>query len=73
MNIRIKQKWGLLFLLFVTIAYIIIFSALNRKPDSGVVEIYFADRITAAHKVLIEKYNKMREGKVRVIGELGIK
>jgi multiple sugar transport system substrate-binding protein len=68
MNIRIKQKWGLLFLLFVTIAYIIIFSALNKKPDSGVVEIYFADRITAAHKVLIEKYNEMREGKVRVIG-----
>jgi DNA-binding NtrC family response regulator len=38
MNIKIKQKWGLLFLIFVTIVYIIIFFALNRKPDSDVVE-----------------------------------
>jgi len=68
MNIRIKQKWGLLFLLFVTIAYILIFFVLNRKPASDIVEIYFADRITAAHKVLIEKYNKTNEGKVKVIG-----
>ncbi|HVO74052.1 MAG TPA: extracellular solute-binding protein [Ignavibacteriaceae bacterium] len=68
MNIRIKQKWGLLFLLFVTAAYIIIFFAQNKKSSNDIVEIYFADRITAAHKVLIEKYNKIHEGKIKVIG-----
>ena len=66
-NMRIKQKWGLLFLLFVTIAYIIISSFLYQPPKAKVTEIYFADRITAAHKMLIDRYNKLHEGKVKVI------
>jgi len=67
MNIKIKQKWGLLFLLFVTIAYIIISSFLYKSDKDEVTEIYFADRITAAHKMLIDKYNKLHEGKIKVI------
>lgn len=67
MNIKIKQKWGLLFLLFVTIAYVLISSFLYKSRKNEVTEIYFADRITAAHKILIERYNKLNEGKVKVI------
>ena len=67
MNVRLKQKWGLLFLLFVTIAYIIVSSFLYRSNKEDVTEIYFADRITAAHKMLIDKYNELHKGKVKVI------
>jgi len=67
MNIKIKQKWGLLFLIFVTITYIIIFFFLDNPEKNSVNELYYADRITAAHRTLIEKYNRLNEGKVKVI------
>src|SRR3972149_4991754 len=67
MTIKIKQTWGLLFLLFVAITYLIIFFLLNSSKKSDVIEIYFADRVTAAHKILIDKYNKLNEGKIKVI------
>jgi multiple sugar transport system substrate-binding protein len=67
MKIKIKQKWGLVFLLFVTIAYVFIFFFLNNPKKDEIVELYFADRITAAHKILIDKYNKENEGRVKVI------
>lgn len=67
MKIKIKQKWGLLFLLFVTIAYIVIYFFLNSSEEKKITEIYFADRITAAHQILIDKYNKLNEGRVNVI------
>jgi multiple sugar transport system substrate-binding protein len=66
MHIRIKQRWGLLFLLIVAIAYII-FSFLSNPTKNDITEIYFADRISAAHKILIDKYNKLNEGKIKVI------
>lgn len=67
MTLKIKQTWGLLFLLFVTITYLVVFFLLNGSEKNNVTEIYFADRISAAHKILIEKYNKLNEGKVKVI------
>lgn len=67
MTIKIKQTWGLLFLLFVAVTYLIIFFLLNSSKKSDVIEIYFADRVTAAHKILIDKYNKLNEGKIKVI------
>ena len=67
MNLRIKQRRGLVFLLFMAIAYIIVFFLLNKKTTSNVIELYYADRVTAAHKILIEKYNKLNEGRVKVI------
>jgi len=67
MNIKIKQKWGLLFLLFVAITYVLVFFFFDNPKKSEVTEIYFADRVTAAHKTLIDTYNKLNEGKVKVI------
>jgi len=67
MTLRIKQTWGFFFLLFVAITYIIIFFLLNSSKRNEVTEIYFADRVTAAHKILIDKYNKLNEGKIKVI------
>lgn len=68
MKLRFKQTYGLLFLLFVTIAYVVIFFIIINKPKQNeITEIYFADMMTAAHQTLIDKYNKMNEGKVKVI------
>lgn len=67
MTLKIKQTWGLLFLLFVAITYLIVFFLLDDSKKSSVTEIYFADRISAAHRILIEKYNRLNEGKVKVI------
>lgn len=61
------QNPGLIILLFLIPIYFISFSILHTKKVEDPVEIYFADRVTAAHKILIDKYNKQNEGKVKVI------
>jgi ABC-type glycerol-3-phosphate transport system substrate-binding protein len=65
--IRIKQKWGFSFLLFFSLVYVVIFIAEKNNPINEIKEIYFADRITPAHRTLIDNYNKKNEGKVKVI------
>jgi len=67
MKLRFKQTWGLIILLFVSIAYLAIFLLLSSPKTNDVTEIYFADMMTAAHRILINKYNKINEGKVKVI------
>jgi multiple sugar transport system substrate-binding protein len=65
--IRIKQKWGLAFLLFLSLVYILVFLFSLNSKDNSVKEIYFGDRLTTAHRILIDKYNKVHEGKIKVI------
>lgn len=65
--IMIKQKWGVVLLVFLTIIYLGVFYFSKSAAETTVTEIYFADRITAAHKKLIEQYNTMMEGRVRVV------
>jgi multiple sugar transport system substrate-binding protein len=67
MTLKIKQKWGFIFLVLVAAIYITIYSLDFVSTGQKVKEIYFADRVTAAHKILIEKYNKLNEGKLRVV------
>ncbi len=67
MNVKLKQAWGLLILILVTFTYLAInyYEAQDEGPK--VKEIYFADRMTAAHKILIDEYNKLHKGKIKVI------
>jgi len=51
----------------MAIAYVTIFILFKQKNTSDVIELYYADRVTAAHKILIERYNKLNEGRVKVI------
>lgn len=67
MKLRFKQMWGLLFLLFVTVAYLVIYLISSAPKKNEVKEIYFADMMTAAHRILIDKYNHLNEGKIKVI------
>lgn len=66
-SIKVKQKWGLIFLILVAVIYVTIYSIDFNSSSKRVKEIYFADRVTAAHKILIEKYNKINEGKVKIV------
>ena len=66
----IKQlKWssGVLFLVILALLYLIPYSIFVRHPQPDVTEIYFADRITEAHRQLIDRYNESHAGKVRVV------
>lgn len=66
----IKQlKWssGILILVVLGLLYLVLYSLFVRQPAPGVTEIYFADRITDAHRILIERYNRLNAGRIRVI------
>lgn len=65
--IRIKQKWGFAFLFFIALVYVVIFLFGILSTSNGITEIYFADRITKAHRILIDRYNEMNKGKIKVI------
>jgi len=65
--IKYKQWWISLFLIPLILIYITIFFLKNDGSNKEVTKIYFADRITAAHKILIERYNELHAGKVKVI------
>ncbi|MCF8259821.1 MAG: extracellular solute-binding protein [Melioribacteraceae bacterium] len=64
---KLKQFWGFLILLLVTVIYLIVFFTDFFAEKSEVKEIYFADRVTAAHKILIEKYNRENSNNVKVV------
>ncbi len=64
---RLKRHWGLMFLVFVALFYLVPYYYIIHRSSSGVTEIYFADRITDAHRILIDEYNRAHEGKVKVV------
>ena len=65
--ISIKQRWSILFIILLVVVYGVIFYIQKGEEESGEIEIYFADRVTAAHKILIDKYNQIMKGKVKVV------
>jgi len=62
-----KQAWGIGILALFAVVYLSMYALLSKHPKEQVTEFYFADRMTEAHRILIDQYNKMHEGKVRVI------
>lgn len=64
---KIKQNWAFVFFILLIFIYLILYVFVFNRHSKTETEIYFADRITAAHRVLIDRYNKMNEGKVKVI------
>ncbi len=67
MKIKFKQVSGLVILVIVTITYLAISYYETQHTDATVKQIYFADRMTAAHRILIDRYNKLHKGKIKVI------
>jgi ABC-type glycerol-3-phosphate transport system substrate-binding protein len=62
-----KQGWGIGILAGIALVYLTMFALLSKRPQEHVTEFYFADRMTEAHRILIDQYNKLHEGKVKVI------
>jgi multiple sugar transport system substrate-binding protein len=67
MHRKIKQIWAFVFLLFVTITYLAVNFWEYKSSEEGIKKIYFADRMTAAHRILIDEYNELHQGKIKVI------
>jgi multiple sugar transport system substrate-binding protein len=63
----LRQHWGVLFLTLVALSFIgmQIISSIHRR--NTVTQILFADRMTEAHRLLIEEYNRMHQGDVEVV------
>jgi len=67
-NIRwLKRGGGAGYLILLTLLYLALYFLFLRHQEPAVTEIYFADRITDAHRILIDRYNVLNAGKVKVI------
>jgi len=64
---KIKNQATFIVLTSLILLYIVIYFFQAEKSSNEITKIYFADRITNAHKILIERYNKLHEGKIKVI------
>jgi multiple sugar transport system substrate-binding protein len=53
--------------LLLVALYLIPYMLFRRQTPQGVTEIYFADRITEAHRLLIDRYNALHAGQVKVV------
>jgi len=55
--------------LFVTfiLGYFFVVYIFNHRTQSSITEIRFADRITEAHRILIDKYNSLHAGSIKVV------
>lgn len=67
MTVTRKQKYGLIFLLILITSFLFFYFIKPHSFGNPEVELYFADRFSTAHKVLIDLYNKKNKGKVRVV------
>lgn len=65
--INLRQRWSFILVVLLVIIYLAIFYFQNKVSPSNIVEIYFADRITIAHRELIDRYNEKMLGKVKVV------
>jgi multiple sugar transport system substrate-binding protein len=67
--VKIKKiTWtsGVLFLGLLALLYLVPYYLIIRHPEPAVTEIFFADRITEAHRILIDQYNRMHAGRIKV-------
>ena len=64
-----QLKWSsvIAILAVLGLLYLVLYALFVHNPVAGVTEIYFADRITDAHRILIERYNRLNAGRIKVI------
>ncbi|CAG0957512.1 partial putative ABC transporter-binding protein, partial [Gammaproteobacteria bacterium] len=63
----LRQHWGVIFLSCAALAAIAVQAFFTTPKKDGLVEVFFADRMTDAHRILIDRYNRLHEGKIRVV------
>jgi ABC-type sugar transport system, periplasmic component len=62
-----KQLIGIGVLAVLALLYVLAFYIFSHRTQKSVTEIHFADRVTEAHRILIDKYNSTHAGSVKVI------
>lgn len=62
-----KQIIGLILLVIVVLGYVALYTMLSHRSDEPSIELYFADRMTEGHRLLIERFNQLNEGTMKVI------
>jgi ABC-type glycerol-3-phosphate transport system substrate-binding protein len=67
MKSLLRQHWGVIFLSCAALASIASQAFFTTPKKEGVVDVFFADRMTDAHHILIDRYNRLHEGKIRVV------
>ncbi|HAL57581.1 MAG TPA: hypothetical protein DCP63_14210 [Bacteroidetes bacterium] len=67
MKSAFRQHWGAMFLSLVALSFIAVQAFFSTHREKAVTELYFADRMTEAHRVLIDEYNRLHQGKVKVV------
>jgi multiple sugar transport system substrate-binding protein len=63
----LRRHWGALFLSLIALSFVGAQVFLSVHRTTAVKQLYFADRLTEAHRVLIDEYNRVHEGHVKVI------
>ncbi len=63
----LKPHWGITFLVLLALLYLVPYYFIISRGSTGITEIYFADRITEAHRILIDRYNREHAGKVQIV------
>lgn len=59
--------WGVVIVLFIAIYFYSDKEFDLAKTESHITEIYYADGITEAHQLLIDEFNKLYKGRIKVI------
>jgi multiple sugar transport system substrate-binding protein len=62
-----KQILGLGIFSVAALLYIFIVYFISHRPPKTVTEVYFADRMTEAHYLLIDRYNAAHAGSIKII------
>ncbi len=63
----LRQHWGALFLSVIALSFVGAQAFLSAHRTTTVKHLYFADRLTDAHRMLIDEYNRQHEGHIKVI------
>jgi multiple sugar transport system substrate-binding protein len=64
---NIKQIWNVSFFGVMILLLAVIYFVYPNRPQKKEVEIYFADRLTEAHRILIDRYNAEHAGSIKVV------
>jgi multiple sugar transport system substrate-binding protein len=67
MKTFLRQHWGAFFLSLLALSFIGAQAFFSAHRGKAVKEIYFADRLTEAHRLLVGEYNRLHEGEVKVV------
>ncbi len=62
-----KQILGIAILVCSVVGYVAFFTIFSNNNSNELVEVYFADRMTKAHLMLIDNFNHIHNGQIKIV------